>query len=128
MIRKDDRTPEQVKTHRWAVVALDRFMSGWGGAADGTSRCAWAVPDEWLSDGSIEAVERWVRGRSEMKYVNIVELAGYRPRAAHFHIYVCDDSHPGAPQWRQRRIREQKADEAARAVGIDPTMLTPARP
>lgn len=112
MERKDDRTPEQMHTHHFAVVALDRFMSGWGGAKDGASRCAWAVPDSWLQDGSIESLERWVRGRSEMKYVNIVELRTYRPRAAHFHVYVVNDAHPGAPSWRQRQAREQATAKA----------------
>ena len=26
---KDDRTPEQKKTHDWVVVGTDSFMSGW---------------------------------------------------------------------------------------------------
>lgn len=108
MERKDDRTPEQVKTHQWAVVAKDKALSGWGGAAGGASRCAWAVPNEWIGDGSIEAVETWVRSRSEMRHVNVVNLSSYRPPrgTAHFHIYVCDDAHPAAPQWRRRAARE----------------------
>lgn len=108
MIRKDDRTPEQMKTHRWAVVAKDNALSGWGGARGGASRCAWAVPNEWANDGSINAVEDWVRSRSEMRYVNVVDLTTYRcPRGtAHFHIYVCGDSHPAAPSWRRRAARE----------------------
>lgn len=108
MERKDDRTKEQKTTHRWAVVAKDSFMSGWGGAKGGASRCAWAVPEEWAADSSLDHVCRWVRGRSEMKYVKIVNLQTYRPPAgtAHFHIYVCDEMHPAAPQWRRRAARE----------------------
>ena len=53
-----------------------------------------------------------MRGRSEMKYVNIVELRTYRPRAAHFHIYTVNDSHPGAPSWRQRQAHEQATPKA----------------
>lgn len=41
-IKVDDRTPEQRETHRWGVVARDKFMSGWGQAFNGASRCAWA--------------------------------------------------------------------------------------
>lgn len=108
MIRKDDRTAEQQTTHCWAVVARDKFMSGWGGASSGASRCAWAVPETWASDGSLDEVEHWVRSRSEMRYVSIVDLTTYRPPAgtAHFHIYVCDDNHPAAPSWRRRAARE----------------------
>lgn len=108
MERKDDRTQEQQVTHRWGVVAKDNVLSGWGGATGGTSRCAWAVDTSWTMDGSLEEVERWVRSRSEMKYVNIVDLNTYRPPTgtAHFHIYVVNDSHPAAPSWRQRRARE----------------------
>jgi len=108
MKTEDERTEEQRHTHVFAVVAKDRFLSGWGGATGGDSRCAWAVPDEWVTDGSICDVEAWVRSRSEMKYVNVVNLKTYRcPRGtAHWHIYVCDDSHPAAPQWRRRQARE----------------------
>lgn len=92
MIRQDDRTPEQRVTHRWGVVARDRFMSGWGGAAGGASRCAWAVGDGL----DLNAVERWVLARSEMRYVNVVDLNRYRPPCgtAHFHVYVVNDGHP----------------------------------
>ena len=94
---EDDRTPEQRKTHTWAVVARDKFMSGWGGAHGGASRCAWAVPDEMVSNGLFDRLERWVRNRSEMVYVNVVKLDSYRPPTgtAHFHIYVADINHPG---------------------------------
>ena len=88
----DDRTPEQKLTHRFGVVARDKFMSGWGSAADGASRCAWACSPEV----DIYKVLAWVRSRSEMQYVNLVDLSTYRtPRGtAHFHIYVCNPGHP----------------------------------
>lgn len=88
MIRVDDRTPEQRKTHRWGVVMRDKFMSGWGGAQGGYSRAAWAVGP----DVNIDRVERWVRSRSDAQYVSVVDLNTYRcPRGtAHFHIYVVE--------------------------------------
>ena len=89
---EDDRTPEQKKTHVWAVVARDKFLSGWGGARHGASRCAWAISDVNL----IDDLEKWVRSRSDMIHVNIVKLDKYRaPKGtAHFHIYVADKNHP----------------------------------
>jgi len=94
---EDDRTPEQLRTHNLAVVARDKFLSGWGGARGGNSRCAWAMPPEFHHDGRAERLERWVRNRSEMRNVNVVNLDTYRPPAGtvHFHIYVADASHPG---------------------------------
>ena len=92
MIRQDDRTPDQQKTHLWGVVARDTFMSGWGGAADGYSRCAWACSPE----ADLASLERWVRRRGEMRYVSVVNLNRYRPSrgTAHFHIYVAEPTHP----------------------------------
>lgn len=92
LTRADDRTTEQLATHRWGVVAHDRLLSGWGGAKGGASRCAWACGP----GADIDRLEKWVRGRSEMRYVNVVDLSKYRaPRGtAHFHIYVCDPDHP----------------------------------
>lgn len=91
MIKKDDRTEEQKKTHCLAVVMKDNFMSGWGEAKDGASRCAWAFdPSKVNSD----RVFNWV----EARYVNLVDLRTYRaPRGtAHFHVYVCEPDHPAA--------------------------------
>lgn len=78
-----------------AVVAKDKFMSGWGQASNGASRCAWAFdPKEVNSDRVFD----WVNRRSEMRYVNVVDLRTYRvPRGtAHFHIYVCNKDHIAA--------------------------------
>ncbi len=63
-------------------------------AQGGASRAAWAVAPEV----NIDRVERWVRSRGDMKFVNVVNLDTYRPPrgTAHFHIYVADADHPGA--------------------------------
>ena len=97
MERKDDRTNEQKKTHIYGVVARDNFMSGWGCADNGFSRCAWAC----APDADLCQLEKWVRNRSEMRYVSIVDLRTYRPPqgTAHFHIYVCDRNHTSQPKW-----------------------------
>ncbi len=91
MIIKDDRTEQEKSTHVFGVVARDNFMSGWGHAKNGVSRCAWACKSEHL-----DKIFNWVNNRSEMKYVNIVNLNEYRPpkNTAHFHIYIVNDTHP----------------------------------
>ncbi len=90
----DDRTPDQLTTHRLAVVAHDKGMSGWGGARAGASRCAWACGPGVKT----ERVLAWVRNRSEMRHVSLVDLNTYRaPRGtAHFHVYVCNPDHVAA--------------------------------
>ena len=94
MIYQDDRTPEQRKTYTLAVVATDRFMSGWGPCRNGKSKCGWAFdPSKVNSD----RVFNWVKARSEMRFVNLVDPRTYRPKnAAHFHLYVADENHPAA--------------------------------
>ena len=79
----DDRTDEQRKTHRMAVVGTDSFMSGWGEAVGGASYAGWAY-----KDGDHAACLAWVAGRSDMKRVRLVAIDTYRPRAAHTHIYI----------------------------------------
>jgi hypothetical protein len=83
-IRNDRRTPEQMKTHRYLVTATDRFMSGWGMASRGTSKCAWAC--QTLAEA--QACAERIRARSEMKYVHIHHGAWYPRNAAHVSIYV----------------------------------------
>lgn len=92
MKRQDDRTKEQKETHKMAVVAKDKFLSGWGGASGGASRCAWACKDR----ADLQRVKHWIDDRSEMIYVNIIDLDTYRaPKStAHFHIYVVKSDHP----------------------------------
>ena len=92
MIVQDDRTPAQKKTHVWAIVGSDRFMSGWGGARGGKSRVAWAFSNNQPE----HKILRWVKSRGDIQYVNMVNLKTYRPPAgtAHFHIYVVTPGHP----------------------------------
>lgn len=91
---KDDRTEEQKKTHVLAIVAKDKFMSGWGQASGGISRCAWACAPEVNTDRVHNRVQR----RKEMRHVNLVDLRTYRPPrgTTHFHIYVCNADHVAA--------------------------------
>lgn len=86
MKTKDDRTAAQRLSHQWLITATDRYMSGWGGARGGLSKCAWACD----SREAANACHAWVSARSEMKYVRIRPPYGtpWRPRAAHVHIYV----------------------------------------
>jgi len=97
MIREDDRTPEQMVTHRNLVIGTDSFMSGWGGAAGGASYAAWACEDR-----DVSTVLAWVESRREMKRVRVT-CDPYRPGSAcaHLHIYVVDDDHVSV-----RRSRE----------------------
>lgn len=94
MVKEDERNKEQKTTHYWGVVARDSFLSGWGVALGGYSRCAWATD----CYEKARRLANWVNSRSEMKYVNIVDLRKYHPprNTTHFHIYcVTDNSHPG---------------------------------
>ena len=90
MILQDDRTPEQKLTHTTLITATDKFMSGWGQASQGLSKCAWACSNPVHADKIFD----WVSNRSEMKYVNIHYRNEWKPRAAHVHIYVVDETHP----------------------------------
>lgn len=91
----DDRPPWQRGTHYLAVVARDKFLTGWGRASNGASRCAWAFDHTKVNS---DRVFNWVKSRSDMRHVALVDLRTYRaPRGtAHFHIYVCEPGHPGA--------------------------------
>lgn len=94
MTYQDDRTEEQKQTHRWLVVAKDKFMSGWGGAQGGASWCGWAC----RTFEQMERLKKWVNDRKEMRYVSIRKDEGKRIRTgrscAHFHLYVADETHP----------------------------------
>lgn len=90
--RKDERTKEQKKTHCYLITETDHFLSNWGLAGGGLSKCAWACKTE-----QVDKVDKWVRSRSEMKYVNFHDERGGRgwyPKAAHVHIFFVDDKHP----------------------------------
>ena len=84
----DDRTPEQMLTHTWLITATDKFLSGWGQAKGGKSKCAWACTPQ-----DAAKVLQWVESRDDMKYVNATN-GKWRPRAAHVHIYVVTEGHP----------------------------------
>ena len=89
---QDDRTEEQKKTHRYAIVGTDRFMSGWSKAKGGTSYAAWAIDGD---RETIDRVEKWVSSRSDMRRVRFVNLDTWRPRGrGHAHIYVVEAGHP----------------------------------
>lgn len=90
MKKQDDRTEKQKETHRYLVTATDRFMSGWGQASTGASKCAWACDTK----ENMHKVYEWVKARSEMKYVNYRYDDKWYPKAAHVHIYVVNDYHP----------------------------------
>jgi hypothetical protein len=86
---RDDRTPEQKKTHTVIILGTDSFMSGWGLAEGGVSYAGWACEPkhQWK-------VLDWVSNRSEMKRVRVV-TDPYRPKGkGDCHIYVVDDNHP----------------------------------
>tara|TARA_R100001530_G_scaffold46328_1_gene34819 strand:- start:122 stop:673 length:552 start_codon:yes stop_codon:yes gene_type:complete len=82
-IFKDDRTEEQKKTHKLAIVGTDTFMSGWGLAEGGASYAGWA-----FEDGQYAEVLAMMNGRSDMQRVRLVSLDSYKPTAKHTHIYV----------------------------------------
>jgi hypothetical protein len=86
----DRRTAEQMVTHRWLVCGTDTFLSGWGGAKRGRSLAAWACRREHL-----EKVERWVRGRSDMKRVRVeVGKLPFTKSGDHLSVYVVEPGHP----------------------------------
>ena len=87
---EDDRTDDQKRTHTIGVAMTDSFMSGWGGAAGGASVAVWACD----ANTSWERVFDWVKRRSDARRVRTVDLATYRPRAAHVHVYVVTPDHP----------------------------------
>lgn len=87
MVFKDDRTPEQRKTHTEIVLMSDAFMSGWGGAGNGPSYAGWACRPEKTRE-----VELRIRARKEARRVRIVS-GDYRPPRieGHCHIYVVNE-------------------------------------
>ena len=90
MIMEDDRTEEQKGTHTLLIGGTDRFLSGWGRAADGASYAFWAC-----RPSDQRKVERGVRSRIDMLRVRIVGN-GYRPnprRCAHCQVYVVHEKH-----------------------------------
>ena len=80
---QDDRTPDQKLTHTIGIVGTDSFMSGWGKTQGGHSYAVWAC-----EPGNVAATLSRIENRGDMKRVRVVTLNGYRPRAAHTHIYL----------------------------------------
>lgn len=87
--RIDDRKKEEKKIYSWLITATDKFLSGWGEAEGGLSKCAWACKKE-----DVDKVKRWVKSRSDMKYVNVVHGSWYPRHAKHVHIYKVETNHP----------------------------------
>ncbi len=87
VVYKDDRTDEQRLTHTVIVSAIDKFMSGWGRAANGKSVAAWACRPEHA-----DRVFAWVKSRGEMRNVRMSDHA-FRSGAEHTHIYTVNDGH-----------------------------------
>ena len=85
---EDNRTPTEKISHRFLVVMTDTCMSNWG-PARGVSFAAWACEDLKTA----EQVADRVRKRSDASRVRIVHDGGYRPRCAHFQVYVVDEHH-----------------------------------
>lgn len=89
----DRREPGDRAAYPYLVLMTDRALSGWGGAAGGSSVAAWAC-----TAADVDRVEAWVRSRSDALRVRVVRDDGprrYRPRnAAHFSVYVVHPGHP----------------------------------
>ena len=90
MVINDERTTEQQETHNILVTATDRFMSGWGLAEGGNSKCAWACDSPEKADKVFD----WVSNRGDMKYVNIHYNRWTPSNATHVSIFLVEDSHP----------------------------------
>lgn len=85
---EDDRTTEQLATHRQLIGGRDRFMSGWGMAPNG-SYAYWACRFE-----DAETVAKWVESRDEIKLGVYRDAAPRRGRGTHSHVYVVGPDHP----------------------------------
>jgi hypothetical protein len=64
-----DTRPPTTRRERFAVVARDAYMSGWGEAEGGASWAALACK----SSDDAEKVARWLESREEMKDIQTVE-------------------------------------------------------
>jgi hypothetical protein len=74
------------------VNMVDRFMSGWGGAAGGVSRYSVKCDTREQAD----AIEKAAQDRSEMKYVTLA-LTPPRKRSAGDHVQIVDFKDMGKP-------------------------------
>ncbi|RMD51590.1 hypothetical protein D6827_01965 [Candidatus Parcubacteria bacterium] len=84
----DDRNTEQKYSHYLAVLATDRFLSGWGLAEGGNSYIAFACRPE-----DLQATFRKIQNRNDLMRIRVVDLRNYRPNpkyCKHLHIYLAD--------------------------------------
>jgi hypothetical protein len=92
---EDDRTKAERKTHTRAVIATDSFFcncpTGWR-AENAPSYAGWA-----FENGDYYRCLSMVEDRLDMTRVRVVTLDGYRPNAAHTHIYVYGGRHKLLP-------------------------------
>lgn len=85
---KDRRSLDEQYTHNTIIMGTDRGLSGWGGATGGTSVAAWACRPV-----DADAVEAWVRARSDISRVTVTEGVCVPRGCAHFSLYVVHDGH-----------------------------------
>jgi len=109
MIFQDDREDRTV-VYPILIVGRDTFLSGWGQATGGNSIAAWACKEEDMT-----AVEHWVRSRSDMENIRVVNdshgfyMAGDFCNVQHFHIYVVGENHPALQESTPRRLTRAQA-------------------
>lgn len=97
--RRDERTEEQRQAMPLLVAGVDTFLSGWGGAAGGASVAAWAC-----RESDVDAVFKWVKSRSDMRRVRLIDERDYMgrvvpvrsmfARCVHLTIYPVEVGHP----------------------------------
>ncbi len=62
----DRRSEQDKKEKTFLVTAVDKYLSGWGKASEGKSKCAWACTEKQALQ-----VYKWVNKRNDITYVNI---------------------------------------------------------
>lgn len=95
-IINDERLPKEIANFKYFVIAEDTFMSGWGGAKDGTSGAVWACD----SLENLMSTYKWVESRSEM--ANVVAIMTEKQLFKHIKehgfvhvsIYKVEKNHP----------------------------------
>ena len=89
MIINDTR--KMASEYPYMVSAYDKFMSGWGMAKGGKSVAVWCC----YSPQDQEKIVKWLRNRSEMRYIKTRFATKWRPKnAAHVSYYAVDSDHP----------------------------------
>lgn len=87
---KDDRTPEQLKTHTTLIAGKDIFLGSWGpGKANGGSTAIWSCTPE----NALKVLE-WVENRSDMRDVRNITERNARRLVGMVHIYTVEEGHP----------------------------------